>query len=128
MIKSLAKHNIDIRIWFDVPLLRDPMWQRIQILPEQYQYYLEDVIEFMEANKADETNIDFRGFKDFEIDKVKRNLEWMRTPTCTQEEIRQARANFYKFFSQHDYRRDTDFLKVFPEMKDWWYSCKNSNN
>ena len=116
------------RIWFDVPLLRDPMWQRIQILPEQYQYYLEDVIEFMEANKADETNIDFRGFKDFEIDKVKRNLEWMRTPTCTQEEIRQARANFYKFFSQHDYRRDTDFLKVFPEMKDWWYSCKNSNN
>ena len=31
----------------------------------------------MEMN-PDEVNIDYRGFKDFEIDKVRRNLEWMK--------------------------------------------------
>ena len=40
--------------------------------------------------------------------------------------ILKARANFYKFFKQHDERRDTDFLKTFPEMEDWWEICKEA--
>ena len=61
------------RIWFDIPLLRAPLWQCIQVLPQQYEDYLEEAIAFMELNQADEVNIDYRGFKDFEIDKVRRN-------------------------------------------------------
>ena len=34
------------------------------------------------------------------------------------------RINFYKFFSEHDRRRQTRFLEVFPELKDFWKECK----
>ena len=42
------------------------------------------------------------------------------------DELLKARANFYKFFTQHDVRRDTDFLATFPEMEDWWAICKEA--
>ena len=96
-------------------------------MPDYYQSYLEEAIAFMELNQADEVNIDYRGFKDFEIDKVRRNLDWMKAGAImSDDEILKARANFYKFFKQHDERRDTDFLKTFPEMEDWWEICKEA--
>ena len=115
------------RIWFDIPLLRAPHWQCIQVMPEWYQDYLEEAIAFMELNAANEQYIDYRGFKDFEIDKARRNLDWMKAGSkLSEEEVLKARANFYKFFTQHDQRRDTDFLSVFPEMEDWWQICQEA--
>ena len=65
--------------------------------------------------------------KDFEIDKVRRNLEWMKAgSSMDKDELLKARANFYKFFTQHDERRYTDFLSTFPEMEDWWNICKEA--
>jgi hypothetical protein len=96
-------------------------------MPEYYQSYLEEAIVFMELNQADEENIDYRGFKDFEIDKVRRNLEWMKAGSSMEkDELTEARGNFYKFFTQHDERRDTNFLETFPEMEDWWNICKEA--
>ena len=116
------------RIWFDIPLLRAPYWQNIEILPQYYQSYLEEAIAFMEMNKANEEHIDYRGFKDFEIEKVKRNLEIMKGGDgLDRDKMYKARANFYKFFTQHDKRRDTDFLKTFPQMEDWWEICEEAN-
>ena len=81
----------------------------------------------MELNEANEVNIDYRGFKDFEIDKVRRNLAWMKEGRkMSHEEVNKARANFYKFFTQHDTRRSTDFLATFPEMEDWWNMCEQA--
>ena len=115
------------RIWFDIPLLRAPLWQCIQVMPDYYQSYLEEAIAFMEMNQATEDYVDYRGFKDFEIDKVRRNLEWMKAgANMDKDELLKARANFYKFFTQHDVRRDTDFLATFPEMEDWWAICKEA--
>ena len=34
------------------------------------------------------------------------------------------KADFYRFFAEHDRRRGTDFLKTFPEMKTWWHECE----
>jgi hypothetical protein len=34
------------------------------------------------------------------------------------------KADFYKFFSEHDRRRNTDFLRTFPEMKSFWAECE----
>ena len=116
------------RVWFDIPLLRAPLWQCIQVMPQHYEDYLEECIAFMELNQADEVNIDYRGFKDFEIDKVRRNLAWMKEGRkMSQEELTKARANFYKFFTQHDTRRNTDFLATFSEMEDWWNICKEAD-
>ena len=40
------------------------------------------------------------------------------------EYIKRNKADFYRFFNEHDRRRGTDFLKTFPEMKTWWDECK----
>lgn len=105
------------RIWFDVPLLRNPSWQCINTLPQEFEIYLEEAIKFMEEN----SNVDnFAGFYDFEIAKVKRNLEWMRENNISQEDAVVARKNLVRFFTQHDQRRDTNFLEVFPEFTDLW--------
>ena len=99
------------RIWFDVPLLRNPAWQSIHILPEEFEKYLEDAIQFMESNKEIGN---FDGFYDFEIEKVKRNL------TVMKERPNQSinRKNFVKYFEQYDKRKGTDLLKTFPEFLD----------
>jgi len=35
------------------------------------------------------------------------------------------KKNFYAFFTEHDRRRGTSFLKTFPEMREFWEECKN---
>jgi organic radical activating enzyme len=112
------------RIGFDIPLLRYPVWQCIQILPEEYERYLVDAIKFMKENKSDEAKQDFRGFRDFEIAKAERNLEWMREGRNMNSNDKQtARKNFINFFTEHDNRRNTNILKTFPEIQDFWNLC-----
>jgi hypothetical protein len=38
--------------------------------------------------------------------------------------LQRNRADFYRFFNEADCRHDTDFLKTFPEMIDWWKECE----
>ena len=42
--------------------------------------------------------------------------------------VAQQKADFYRFFSEHDRRRGTDFLKTFPEMTAWWRECEYHAN
>jgi hypothetical protein len=114
------------RIWFDIPLLRAPAWQSIQVLPGQYQEYMQEAIDFMEQNKANEEYVDYKGFKDFEIAKAKRNLDFMKAELSHEKLIRD-RADFYKFFTEHDIRRNTNFLATFPEMHDFWFICEEAD-
>ena len=114
------------RIWFDIPLLRAPAWQSIHVLPSEYQAYMEEAIAFMEQNKSNEEYVDYKGFKDFEIAKAKRNLRVMRSE-LTKEKLIRDRADFYKFFTEHDRRRDTNFLATFPEMHDFWFICEEAD-
>lgn len=112
-----TKHNDYVihprqRIWFDVPLLRSPQWQCIQVLPGSFDHYIEEAISFMEANMNTEN---FVGFYDFEVEKLKRNLKVLQENRFT-DDIH--RINFVKFFKQYDDRKGTNFLEVFPEFTD----------
>jgi hypothetical protein len=116
------KHNSTYqRVWFDTPLLRQPLWQSIQTLTPAYQYSLAQTIEWMEHNRMQGDS--FVGFKDYEIDRMRRNLDWMSEPQYP-DKLKLDRADFYRFFSEHDRRRDTNFLKTFPEMREFWQECK----
>jgi hypothetical protein len=42
--------------------------------------------------------------------------------------VKLQQADFYRFFNEHDRRRNTDFLKTFPEMAQWWDECKYHAN
>ena len=108
------------RVWFDTPVLRQPAWQSLQTLPESYAAKLEQARDFMLANL--ETAEDpFHGFKDYEVQRLERDIAWMRSASNTNPI--QHLADFYRFFTEHDRRRGTDFEKTFPEMLTWWKQC-----
>jgi organic radical activating enzyme len=97
------------RVWFDIPLLRYPDWMSINSLPEEFEIYLEEAIKFMENNPEN----GFVGFYDFEVDKLKRNLEWMREHRVSDP---RHKRNLLRHFEQHDARRDTNWKATFPEI------------
>ena len=109
------------RIWFDTPVLRTPTWQSLQILPASYALKLEEVKQFM-LEHLEDPRYPHQGFKDYEVARLDRDIAWMRSAQT--QDHSQAKADFYRFFSEHDRRRDTDFLQTFPEMKSWWAECE----
>jgi len=113
------------RIWFDTPVLRNPEWQSLQILPPTYHRILEKTIEWMKLHQIEEGSNNFVGFKDYEIQRLERDLEWMKKgKKLTKDYLHKRRADFYRFFNEYDKRRKTDFLETFPQMKEFWQECK----
>ncbi|CAB5214281.1 Radical_SAM domain containing protein [uncultured Caudovirales phage] len=112
------------RVWFDTPLLRQPAWQSLQILPDVYVGVLERVADWMELHL--ETAEDpFHGFKDYEVQRMRRDIDWMKEGrNLDPAYVKLQRADFHRFFREHDQRRNTDFLKTFPEMREFWKECE----
>lgn len=107
-------------VWFDVPQLLDPDFLNPKLLSDLI-YELERTIEFMKRNPETRWN-EFKGFSDFEISKVQRLIDWIRSDTGFNREL--AMKNFYLFFSQHDQRRATSFVNTFPELENFWLECE----
>ena len=112
------------RIFFDLPYLRSPAWQALDVLPRGVaSSYFKRGLDFMEKNKVNLPKGKYYGFSDFQINKMKRLIDLSdKIPDKKQQELN--RINFYKFFSEHDRRRQTDFVEVFPELKSFWKDCK----
>ena len=108
------------RIWFDTPILREPAWQCIDILPESYAWFLQNIVHWMQP-QIETVDTRFNGFKDYEIAKLQRVVDWKRD---NQKNDTSVQADFYRFFNEHDTRRGTNFLETFPEMSDWYNNCK----
>ena len=106
------------RVWFDTPVLRQPAWQSLQLLPESYAAVLESTADWMDTHVT--TGV--HGFKDYEVQRLRRDIAWMREGQ--QQDHAAAKADFYRFFSEHDRRRGTDFMATFPEMRSWWAQCE----
>jgi hypothetical protein len=125
-ILALRKHHSKTyqRVWFDTPLLRTPSWQSLQILPPVYVSVLERVADWMEANKETADN-PFQGFKDYEIQRMRRDIDWMKEGSNLDVEyVKLQRADFYRFFNEYDKRRKSNFLDTFPQMREFWNECK----
>ena len=115
--------NIDRQlIWFDIPQLSSPNWMDPRMAKDMITV-LEDSIRFMQENKETESNR-FKGFKDYEISKVQRLIDWI---TLTPFDDTIAIKNFYLYFLEHDRRRGTDFQKTFPELNNLWIQSKGQN-
>lgn len=112
------------RVWFDTPVLRKPEWQSLQILPPVYADRLERVADWMELH-LESPDRPYEGFKDYEIQRLRRDIAWMKEGSNLDKDyLTLQRANFYRFFNEHDKRRKTDFLKTFPQMKEFWDECR----
>ena len=56
--------------------------------------------------------------------KLKRIYDWHLSRDYDSEKIQEQRRNFFRFFSEHDRRRGTDFCKVFPELESFYRDCE----
>jgi organic radical activating enzyme len=111
------------RVWFDTPVLRQPAWQSLQILPESYVEQLEHLWAWM-IRQIETEATRLQGFKDYEIARLDRDIAWMRDgQQLSSDYVNQNKADFYCFFNEADRRHGTDFLKTFPEMTAWWQEC-----
>lgn len=118
------------RVWFDTPLLRSPSWQSLQILPPVYVGVLERVADWMEMN-LETPEHPFRGFKDYEVQRMRRDIDWMKEGSKLDPNyVKLQRADFYRFFNEYDKRRiaksqsNKPFIETFPEMKEFWKECE----
>jgi organic radical activating enzyme len=132
-LRKLLEHILDLRdmhshtyqrVWFDTPILRQPTWQSLQIMPAVYAHRLQDVVDWMSTNMETEKR-PFRGFKDYEVQRLQRVVDWMKEGSKLDPDyVIMQRADFYRFFNEHDKRRKTDFVNTFPEMREFWSECK----
>lgn len=124
--KLRQEYNTDRQlIWFDTPMLHDPKWMSMKLATPEMLENLQASIDYMKANPETSLNR-FKGFKDFEVDKVRRLLEWAQEPLNTDEQ-EQAMKNFDMFFTQHDKRRNTNINKTFPQLRNFIQQCKTLN-
>lgn len=109
--KKYQAYSDQIVGMIDVNYLRYPQFQAVNILPSSFHDKMWEAVEFMKAN-----------FYDFESVKLIRTFDWMRSE-LELSTLAKNRRDFYRFFSEHDRRRGTDFAKTFPEMIDFWKTC-----
>lgn len=108
------------RIWFDIPVLRSPEWMSIFNANNNIITELKIIATWMRNNNNQEQyNTTLEGFKDYEIEKVLRNINLIESNIVSKETLNKNLDNFKTFFEEHDRRRNTDFRKTFPEICKW---------
>jgi hypothetical protein len=116
-----AKHS---PIMIDVPYLRWPEHQAIFILPKHLLPNIKAQVDFMYEN-LEVHSAPFAGFFQFEADKFKRVYDLLNgLPDNTY--VTNVQKDFVLFVDEHDKRRDTNFLKTFPEMSDTYNLWKQA--
>ena len=112
----------------DASYLRYPLHQTVQVLPHDFSTLVKRHAELASSYEEvfhvglNKEGVSY-GFTQMEIPKIKRIYDWMVAPQDTKQQMIN-RHDFYKFFSEHDKRRGTDFVKTFPEYEEFFNFCK----
>ena len=109
-------------VWFDLPILEYPNWLTIDILTEDFLQYMWDAEYYMKENSVEKTS-PLIGFDDFEIEKLQRIIRHIEDKVYEKNDFSLQRKNFKLYIDQLDKRRNTNFLKVFPEYKEFYNLC-----
>jgi organic radical activating enzyme len=116
-------HNTD-RYWgsallLDSSYLRWPKHLSIKILDKEWEKEIID--QSILADFYEQVGIGGYGFADVEINKINRIKDWFNS---SEESFSANRRDFYKFITEHDKRRDTNFCEVFPEFNEFYDKCR----
>ena len=113
------------KIWFDIPILHTPSWLSIKLADADMIAMVERSVEFMEKNiQGDDYSTSFRGFKQYEIDKVRRDLDIMRQ-VMEPSRLNTDMKRFSQYVDELDRRRNTSFANTFPELVTFYNKCKD---
>jgi len=109
-------------IRFDTPYLKEPLHYDMNILPKyEFMPYMTECLEFIKDNVDDS---DPTMFQTVEYEKFRRVHDYMETSDYNEEKITEGRKDFYNWFNEYDRRRGTNFLKTFPEYKEFYELCR----
>jgi hypothetical protein len=68
----------------------------------------------MKSLQRDENRIEY--FTDMEISKLERILDWLKSKN-NRKQLFKDKKDFGLFFREHDKRRGTSFIDIFPELE-----------
>jgi organic radical activating enzyme len=117
--KEFNETNGFNRIPMMVAYLRWPNYQDVRVLPiEIRKAYAEKFKELVHANSDDGKQHGI--FYLEEIDQIERLTEFMLSEL---PKLEQNRIDFGRFYTEYDFRRETDFKSTFPELADFFDEC-----
>jgi hypothetical protein len=124
------RHHNPYRYWgssllLDSSYLRWPNHQTVKILDKSWVKEIDEQAKLVDFHEQMRTGLDGYGFTDIEINKIKRIKDWLVAEE-DEENVNKNRRDFYKFIREHDKRRNTDFIKVFPELEEFLAKCRVS--
>jgi organic radical activating enzyme len=109
------------RIRFDTPHLKEPLQYDMNILPkDKFMPYMHEHLNFIQTNLNDDNR---SKFTHLEYEKFLRVVKYMESTNYDDYKLWTGRRDFYNWFNEYDKRRGTDFLKTFPEMSEFYWSC-----
>jgi organic radical activating enzyme len=108
------------RVNFTLNILRFPSFQSALVLPDdirtEYRLRLE---EFLNLNRNNPY------MHEHEINHLQRLIDYLdvvKTPHSEAFDLPKLQNDFKQFYDQYDSRRNKDFTKTFPRLKDWYNS------
>jgi len=108
-------------------ILRFPSFQSIVTLPPEIRLErAAHIQEWLDNNYNGGVN----GLMDFERDGIVRMIEYIKqvdTGHAHTSSLESRVRDFKSFYSQYDVRRNLDFHKAFPMLKEWWESIPETN-
>ena len=121
MKRKYYTNDRKVPITIDMAILRHPAHQSAIILPNDYSRMLDPAFAVMNQNAETHTN-PYKGFFDFEIEKLRRFKEYLESEPHAGEKLHvpTARLDFKKFVDEHDRRRGTNFVQTFPEFEEFY--------
>ena len=105
----------DNKVLFDIPFLEYPNWLAVDIVTKDFLQYMYDAEYYITSKNT---------FSKEEIKKFQRNIRYMEDKIYGQNIYTVQRKNFVSYVDQLDKRRNTNFLKIFPEYKEFYILCK----
>ena len=102
----------------DVPQMVEPLHLTTRIADKKLINKLDKAYKTMQSYK--------HLFEDYEISKFKRTIAWTKANLMKGEELERNRNDFIKFAKEKDKRRGTNFLEVFPELKELYYDTSST--
>ena len=98
----------------DISYLRYPTHQTVKVLPRKTWSLIRKQINLMKKLQRDDNGIEY--FTDMEISKLERIFDWLKSKNDRKQLLRDKK-DFGNFFREHDKRRGTSFIDIFPKLE-----------
>jgi hypothetical protein len=100
---------------FSLNILRFPSFQSVLVLPLAVREQYADELSFAYEIIADDVFC-----HEFELNQLRRLIEYLRTPEQDPQALQVLQRDFKNFYEQYDQRRGKNFRDTFPQLTEWY--------